>query len=233
MQIHAVLEIAGSTSGVLLYAWLRARQGDAISDRARLDVLVGAAVGAMLGARLLWWIGEPAATLAQFFQGKTVVGGLLGGLIGVEAMKKVRGIAQSTGDLFVFPLILAMVIGRIGCFLAGPADKTHGLASNLPWALAIGDGIRRHPVALYEVAFLLILGALLRLMHGQQGDRFRLFLASYLLFRVFVDFLKPYPLPLAAGLTAIQWAALAGVAYYASVFARRRFSTRAAEEAEA
>ena len=226
-QIHAILEIAGSTLGVLCYGWLRARQGDAISDRARLDVLVGAAVGAMLGARLLWWVGEPGLSLAYFFQGKTVVGGLLGGLIAVEVTKKLRGITRSTGDLFVFPLIVAMVIGRIGCFLAGPVDKTHGLPSDLPWALAVGDGVRRHPVALYEIAFLLLLGALLHRVHGQPGDRFRVFLGSYLVFRFFVDFLKPYPQPLVGGLTAIQLAALAGIVYYAATFARRRFAREA------
>lgn len=224
LQIHMLLEVAGSTAGVLLYGRLRARQGDPVGDRARLDVLIGAAVGAMLGARLLWWIGEPGLPFAAILQGKTVVGGLLGGLIGVELTKKVRGIRSRTGDLFVFPLVLAMCVGRVGCFLAGPADKTHGLPSSLPWALAVGDGVRRHPVALYEIAFLLALVPLLRAVNGAPGIRFRLFLTSYLLFRLGVDFLKPEPAPLAGGLTAIQWACVAGIVYYAAGFARRAFT---------
>ena len=221
LTVHAVLEVVGSTCGVIFYGWLRGRVGDTVGDRARLDVLIGAAVGAMVGARVLWWVGEPGVPLAAILQGKTVVGGLLGGLIGVEVTKKVRGIRSRTGDLFVFPLILAMSIGRIGCFLAGPADKTHGLPSDLPWAIAIGDGVRRHPVALYEIAFLLALVPLLRAVHGAPGDRFRVFLSSYLLFRLGIDFLKPYPVPLAGGLTAIQWACVAGILYYAASFARR------------
>jgi prolipoprotein diacylglyceryltransferase len=208
----------------MLYGWLRGREGDPVGDRARLDVLIGAAVGAMVGARVLWWVGEPGVSFAAILQGKTVVGGLLGGLIGVEVTKKIRGIHTRTGDLFVFPLILAMCIGRIGCFLAGPADKTHGLPSNLPWAIAVGDGVRRHPVALYEIAFLIALVPLLRAIHGAVGDRFRLFLLAYLLFRLGIDFLKPYPAPLAGGLTAIQWVCVAGIVYYAAGFARRAFT---------
>lgn len=212
MLIHTVFEIVASTAGVTLYGFLRARNGDPVDDRARLTVLAGAAIGAALGARFLWLFGDPG--------GKTIVGGLLGGLLGVEIAKKTRGIRTSTGDLFVLPLILAMCIGRIGCFLAGPEDRTHGLPSDVPWALAMGDGVRRHPVALYEIAFLLALAPLLRLARVP-GDRFRLFLVSYLAFRLAIDFLKPYPRPILAGLTAIQWACLAGIAYYASVFARR------------
>jgi prolipoprotein diacylglyceryltransferase len=221
-----VLEVLGSMCGVWLYARLRRGAGDPVGDRARLDALIGAAMGAVVGARLLWWVGEPGLSIAAILQGKTVVGGLLGGLIGVEVTKKVRGIRSSTGDLFVYPLILAMCIGRIGCFLAGPADKTHGLPSDLPWAIAIGDGVRRHPVALYEIAFLLALVPVLRAIHGIPGDRFRVFLGSYLIFRLAVDFLKPEPHALAGGLTAIQWACIAGIVYYAAGFARRAFSQR-------
>lgn len=219
MLIHTGFEVAASTSGVALYGYLRAKQGDAVDDRARLSVIVGAAIGAAIGARYLWLLGDPG--------GKTIVGGLLGGLIGVELAKKIRGIRTSTGDLFVFPLILAMCIGRIGCFLAGPEDHTHGLPSNLPWAMAMGDGVRRHPVALYEIAFLIALVPLLMRVRVA-GDRFRIFMTAYLTFRFFVDFLKPYPLPFFAGLTAIQWAALGGIAYYASVFARRALVTETA-----
>jgi prolipoprotein diacylglyceryltransferase len=221
-----VLEVLGSMCGVWLYARLRPRAGDTVGDRARLDVLIGAAIGAVVGARLLWWVGEPGLSIAAILQGKTVVGGLLGGLIGVEVTKKIRGIRSSTGDLFVYPLILAMCIGRVGCFLAGPADKTYGLPSDLPWAIAIGDGVRRHPVALYEIAFLLALVPLLRGINGIPGDRFRVFLGSYLIFRLAVDFLKPEPHALAGGLTAIQWACVAGIVYYATGLARRVFTQR-------
>jgi hypothetical protein len=45
------------------------------------------------------------------------------------------------------------------------------------------------------------------------GDRFKLFMISYLLFRFAVDFIKPAAR--VGGLSVIQWAALAALAYYA------------------
>ncbi|HYI12727.1 MAG TPA: prolipoprotein diacylglyceryl transferase family protein [Thermoanaerobaculia bacterium] len=212
MLLHTLLELAGTTLGAALYAYLRKQEGDPIHDRSRLAVLAGAAIGAAVGARLLWWLGEPGLDFSRMLEGKTVVGGLLGGLIGVELAKKWIGVRTRTGDLFVYPLMLAMVLGRVGCFLSGPADRTHGLPTDLPWGIAIGDGVRRHPVALYEIAFLLALVPLLRQVRVP-GARFQYFLGSYLLFRFFVDFLKPFPEPLGSGLTAIQWACLAAAAW--------------------
>ena len=87
MLIHTGFEIAASTAGVALYGFLRARHGDPVDDSARLTVLAGAAIGAALGARFLWLLGDPG--------GKTIVGGLLGGLIGVELAKKLRGIRST------------------------------------------------------------------------------------------------------------------------------------------
>jgi prolipoprotein diacylglyceryltransferase len=220
MVVHGFFEVLGTALGVAVYSWLRVRRGDAVDDRARLSVIVGAAIGATVGARLLWWIGEPGIPISGILGGKTVVGGLLGGLIGVEVTKWIRGIHRSTGDLFVLPLIVAIAVGRIGCFLAGPFDRTNGLPSDLPWAIAIGDGIPRHPVALYEIAFLAALIPLVRVA-THPGGRFQLFLASYLAFRLAIDFLKPYPAPVFAGLSAIQWACVAGLSYYAVLFARR------------
>ena len=214
MLLHGAFEILGVALGVVVYTIVRARRGDAVDDRARLSVIIGAAIGAAAGARLLWWLGEPGVPIARILGGKTVVGGLLGGLIGVEITKKIIGVEQRTGDLFVLPLITAISVGRIGCFLVGPIDHTAGLPSKLPWAIASGDAIRRHPVALYEIAFLIALIPLVRIP-TTPGAKFQLFLASYLAFRLAVDFLKPYPLPIFGGLSAIQWACIGGLAYYA------------------
>src|SRR5690348_15765054 len=108
-SVHLAFEAAGYVAAAVVYTVQRNRQGDAIPDRARAAVIAAAAAGAALGARLL-----------VLFEGKTIVGGLLGGLIGVEIAKKLIGVTRSTGDLFVLPLITAMGIGRIGCFLTGP-----------------------------------------------------------------------------------------------------------------
>lgn len=46
--------------------------------------------------------------LIYFMGNKTIVGGFLGGLIGVEITKKKIGVTTSSGDLMVYPLIVAM-----------------------------------------------------------------------------------------------------------------------------
>jgi len=68
-------------------------------------------------------------------------------------------------------------------------------------------------VALYEIAFLLLLFPLLLRAgkNGPSGSAFRLFAAAYLGFRLAVDFIKPVPPPIAGGLSAIQWACVAGL----------------------
>jgi prolipoprotein diacylglyceryltransferase len=159
--------------------------------------------------------------------GKTVVGGLAGGLIAVELTKQRLGIRQATGDLFVVPLALGIAIGRIGCFFGGLSDRTYGTPTALPWGVDFGDGIARHPTQLYETAFLVVLASALawfaRRPH-RQGDVFTIFLASYMAFRLLVDFIKPEVRP-ALGLSAIQWTALAVLLYYAQrlVLGSRRF----------
>jgi len=93
-------------AGAIVYLFVRKARGDAIADERRAAVFAGAAAGALIGSRLLYWLCDPASN--TFLGGKTIVGGLLGGLIGVEIAKKVLGVTQSTGDLLVLPLIAAM-----------------------------------------------------------------------------------------------------------------------------
>lgn len=182
-------------------------------------MILAAALGALAGSRLLAAVADlpafPGAwhRPAYWIHGKTVVGGLLGGWIGVELAKWRAGIRVRTGDLFAAPLAAGIAIGRVGCFLAGPGDHTAGTPTSLPWGIAVGDGVRRHPVALYETAFLLLLlPVLLRLgRSGTPGNAFRLFAGAYLAFRLAVDFVKPDPPPIAGGLSAIQWACVAGL----------------------
>jgi phosphatidylglycerol:prolipoprotein diacylglycerol transferase len=140
----------------------------------------------------------------------------LGGLVGVELTKKRLGIKTSSGDLMVFPLLLGLGIGQLGCHLSGLTDGTFGTPTSLPWGIDFGDGISRHPTNLYEIGLLAALALLYALECGRplpNGRRFKLFLASYLLFRLLVEFLKTAALP-GLGLTAIQWACVPGLGYY-------------------
>ncbi|HEV8377512.1 MAG TPA: prolipoprotein diacylglyceryl transferase family protein, partial [Tepidisphaeraceae bacterium] len=164
---HAVLELAAYVVGVQLYFFLRRRSrlraGAALPVDQDLWLIVGCVLGAVVGSKILAWVESPLdywsrrSTPLVLLSGKTIVGGLLGGWIGVELVKKKFGVRRATGDLFVFPLVVGIVIGRLGCFLTGLADHTHGVHSSLPWAVDFGDG-PRHPTQFYEIAFVLLLG---------------------------------------------------------------------------
>jgi phosphatidylglycerol---prolipoprotein diacylglyceryl transferase len=222
---HPVFEALGYVAGYLVFRRERARYGDFVPEAQRWTVLAAAAVGALVGCRLLGLAEQWPAVLAAWRSGdflrllfspggKTVVGGLLGGWLGVEIAKKFGGIHRRTGDLFVLPLCVGIAVGRVGCLLAGLADDTYGKPTSLPWAVDFGDGIGRHPVQVYEILFLILIAMLVsRKDKLPEGARFRIFLASYLAWRVVIDFLKPQPL--VHGLDVIQWASLAGLAVLA------------------
>ncbi|MGB5981534.1 MAG: prolipoprotein diacylglyceryl transferase family protein [Nonlabens sp.] len=201
LPLHFIFETLAFVMGYRYYAYLRKRQGDAVEHDKRLQVIIGAAAGALLGSRLLgameqplqWW--EAEHFWLYLYTNKTVVGGFVGGLIGVELTKKIVGVKRSTGDLFTFPLILALIIGRIGCFCMGVAEETYGVATTLLWGMDLGDGILRHPVTLYEILFLVLLFMGLKWIQKNKnlksGMLFQFFMIAYVLYRLLQDFIKP------------------------------------------
>lgn len=223
LNAHLVFEILAFFIGFRYFLFLRKRQTDTISDANRIWILIGAAFGAFLFSRLLGSLEDPVAwrnsqhPILYFYAHKTIIGALLGGLLCVEGMKRLIGEQESSGDLFTFPLILAMIIGRIGCFSMGVHEATFGIVTPLPWAMDLGDGIARHPVALYEIGFLLMLWTGLfqveKKFTFKKGIRFQFFMIAYLMFRLSLDIIKPgfrFPLPL----TSIQFACIFGLVYY-------------------
>lgn len=76
--------------------------------------------------------------------GQSIVGALIGGLLGVELAKRLAGVAASSGDHFVLPLAAGIAIGRVGCFIAALHDDTYGEPTTLPFGV---DFRRRHPAA--------------------------------------------------------------------------------------
>ena len=216
--LHPVFETFGYVIGYLLYRRSRGSSGDILEDDQRWLIIAAAAVGALVGSRVLGILEQVPvsritwASLVAPGGGKTIVGGLLGGWIAVEVVKRFRHIQSRTGDLFAVPLCVGIAVGRIGCFMAGLADGTYGTPTRLPWGVDYGDGIPRHPVQLYEIGFLAVLGWLLwkwgKRPHAP-GILFRALMAAYLAWRLGIDFLKPDPH--VAGINMIQWACVAGL----------------------
>ena len=221
--LHAIFEVAAFFIGFRYFLYLRKRKGDHYSSSGRVYIIIGAIFGALIGSRLIGALEKPYELFKTenifwyTYNNKTVLGGFLGGLFGVELMKKFLHEKKASGDLFVFPMILALIIGRIGCFSMGVYEETYGIATNLPWGMNLGDDIYRHPVTLYEIVFLLFLWIALYQLYKrcplQNGALFKLFMISYLVFRFLLDFIKPSYLIL-GNLSTIQLTSLVGLIYY-------------------
>ena len=209
----------------------REQRGDSISMEVRGWLILGALIGAIIGAKILVWVEHLPQTAealsndpALLIGGKTVVGALLGGMIAVETVKWYLGIKVRTGDVYATPIIVSIAIGRIGCFLSGMSDMTHGVHTNLPWAVDFGDGFR-HPTQLYEIVFLGVLLLMLNLAERRAkniprfaprmptGQRFRWFMMGYLAWRLAIDSIKPHDTEL-LWLSPIQWVCLIALAWY-------------------
>ncbi len=220
---HFVFETIAYVLAFRIYLLMRKRRGDALDDGNRWWVIAAAAMGALVGSKVLYWFEDPRATLAHWrdpaflMGGKTIVGALIGGLFFVELVKHHLGVKRRTGDLFVIPLCVGIAIGRIGCFLTGLEDHTGGIATTLPWGINFGEGVPRHPTQLYEVLFAVTLGVFLWRQSRRphiEGDLFKQFMVAYFGFRFLCDFLKPDDVRVLFGITAIQWASLLMLAYY-------------------
>ncbi|MGG1678656.1 prolipoprotein diacylglyceryl transferase [Neobacillus sp. NRS-1170] len=230
---HLLFESLAYFIGFRVYLYTRNKERIPM-DKA-LWVIVGATLGAAIGSKFLYWLEDPNKTLENWdnlvylIEGKTIVGGLLGGLIGVETAKKWIGWTRSTGDDFVLPLAVGMMIGRIGCFLTGLDDHTYGVATSWITGVDFGDGINRHPTQLYEIVFLGILAMVLfqfkKKNIGWEGLLFQLFMLSYLTFRFMIDFIKPTPHPYWI-LNNIQLASLLGIAYYIWLINKKQIEKR-------
>lgn len=216
---HLLFESLAYFVAIRLY--LRHRRTSAQGRPPSTWILVGAFFGAVVGSKLVFWLHRPDTLLMRLADvhtllvGKTILGGLLGGVVGVEFTKKWVGERRSTGDGFVVPVLVGLMIGRIGCFLGGLNDATYGVATRLPWGVDFGDGIARHPTQLYEILFAaLCLYALTRVRAPRAGDRFKVMMCLYLGWRCAVDLIKPQPILYFELISGIQLASLLGLVYY-------------------
>lgn len=221
--LHAVLEPLAFFAGFRYYLWLKKKKGDIIPQDNRTWIIIGAIFGALFGSRIVGGLERPDELYREgniflhFYTNKTVLGGLLGGLFGVELTKKIAKEKNASGDLFVYPILLALIIGRIGCFSMGIKEETYGIPYAGITGMDLGDHILRHPVTLYEIAFLLLLWCSLRIIvkriQLQHGALFKLFMIAYIVFRFLLDFIKPHYSYL-TGLSAIQSACIIGLLWY-------------------
>ena len=150
--------------------------------------------------------------------GQSIVGGLLGGLIGVEMAKKLSQQTRSTGDAMVWPWCwasasAAWVASSPVCMTTPTALRPRCLGA---WTLAMASRATR--LQLYEIGMLMLLGTALHHLRARlattPGLAFKLFLSSYLGWRFVVEFLKPVPVAYPLGLSGHQWTCLFALLLY-------------------
>ena len=226
VSVHLLMETLAFFIGVRMYYFLRKNIQDPISDENRLWIMLGAMIGALIGSRLVALFENPNAIMDQtwvsFYQNKTVAGGFFGGLFGVELFKKFLKVKTASGDIYVIPILTALIVGRIGCFGMGILEPAYGVETSFFTGMDLGDGKLRHPVALYEIfiMLLLIIGFIrINKYPFQNGDRFKLFMVAYFSYRFLAEFVKPYQ-PLFLGLSVIHWVSISIFVYYRPFFIR-------------
>ena len=208
--LYSLMLLAGLAWGAVY--WFRESKKD---GRVALIYFAGL-VGAFAGAKLAFLLAEgwlhfrdPNRWLI-WLSGKSVMGALPGGWIGVELAKKALSYRETTGDRFALLLPPALIMGRVGCLSAGCCQ-----------GIACSFGV--WPAVPVEIGFQLaaLVGLLwLRRTNRQPGQHFHLYLTAYGLFRFAHEFLRATPKPF-GGLSGYQIIAL-GTALAAAVAYRRR-----------
>ncbi|MFQ5668275.1 MAG: prolipoprotein diacylglyceryl transferase family protein [Gemmatimonadales bacterium] len=229
--VHLVFDLFAAASS-LAVAWLVYRWR--LSDRVELIERAGPGyASALLGGAVVGGYGLGTINLVLSDRagvGRSIIGALLGAIITIELFKRTRNIRGSTGLIFVPAICTTVVIGRIGCFLAGMDDFTYGTPTALAWGHDFGDGVSRHAVQLYEsIAMLAFLIFALLALKRRTGvflrNGFYLMVGWYALQRYGWEYLKPYG-PVFAGQNVFQMAALVLV-FYAIVMIRKTEDGRA------
>ncbi len=154
-------------------------------------VYVTGLLGALLGAKLGYVVVELYTHYGEgdFWRhalvGRTILGALLGGYLGVEGGKKLAGYGEPTGDVFALAVPVGVMLGRVGCLLHGCCQ---GVACSGGWWAVTGvDGLVRWPAAWVEFGFnaaaALVLWVLYR-AGAFKHQLFHLYLMGYALFRI-------------------------------------------------
>lgn len=227
LPLHFITDFLAIAVGVQLY--VHSKVDDTVRGEDRTFILIGALIGALIGSRLIAALEDPSLflnppSILYYYLNKTILGGVAGGILGVELFKKIAGITAWTGDRTLVPLGVAIIIGRIGCFVTGVQDGTVGGPCTYAWCLEQGDGILRHPNSLYEIAFVaLFLMAYFAIQHTKpkilnfiletRGAFFRVFIVGYFSLRFCIEFLKETH-PLLWGLNSIQIVCLLFIMWY-------------------
>jgi phosphatidylglycerol:prolipoprotein diacylglycerol transferase len=207
----------------LAYYFAVVRRSKASSDNAGL-IVVAAIVCGFIGAKVPLMF-EGGGT-DYWLYGKSVLGALIAGSLGVMLVKRMLGIKLRLGNVIAPPVALGIAIGRLGCFFNGCC---YGMVA--PFGMNFGDGQTRLPTQLFESAFNLAAFVVLHRLRDRvktPGILLKGYLLAYFVFRFANESVRVNP-RIWHGLTIYQIICVGGVVLMGlTLFGRVRFgqSTR-------
>jgi prolipoprotein diacylglyceryl transferase len=203
IPVHGLFVALGVLVALVVFA-TEARRRGAMNDQT-VVAAAGALVGGAIGMRLSGWArhldfrANPSLAEAWQFGAHSILGGLVGAYAGVLIAKRIGGYRGKTGDLFAPAVALGMAVGRIGCHLT----EAPGRPTTLPWGVHAPAstpecpgclaGQAMHPSFIYEIIFQLAAFATLMWLRPRihrPGELFVIYVASYAVFRFFVEFVR-------------------------------------------
>jgi phosphatidylglycerol---prolipoprotein diacylglyceryl transferase len=184
-SLYSILLIFGILFGAVY--WVCVSKNDSRLPLIYISGLIAAFIGAKLAFLFSegWQYLEHPNRIPILLSGKSVIGALPGGWIGVELMKKMIGYREITGDRFSTILPIPLILGRIGCLNAGCCG-------------GINYSFGTWPSVPVEIGFQMIAMFTLWQLRKRSfltGQHFHLYLISYGLFRFAHEFLRSTPKP--------------------------------------
>ncbi len=199
----------------------------AISNTEVLIILL--LVFGVLGAKLMFILKNPEKqSLLLSGTGFSSQGAILGAMIATYLFTYFHKAKLSQIlDAAAPAAILAYAIARIGCFLSG--DDCYGITTDLPWAMSFPQGIAPtslhvHPVPLYEIAYSLVIFAILLKRQNKNNipySQFFVLLGLWGACRFLVEFVSSNP-KIILTMSGSQFGALLMFLFAAIFFVRHR-----------
>ncbi len=204
----------------LIYYFADLRQRRQVSEGA-VKIVFSALLCGAIGAKIpLLFEGRK---WVEILYGKSIVGGLIGGMIGVILIKKIYKIKLKLGNVIAPAIALGMAIGRLGCFFNGCC---YGIIAS--WGFDFGDSFLRLPTQLFEVAF--HLGSFVGLVYYKNkvktpGILFKLYILAYFIFRFFTELIRENPI-IWLNMSVYQAICGFGILYFSIVLVKEKSNGR-------